>query len=80
MINFTYIISKTLAKEAKERYNKDTKVGISSTDKSNILVNRNLNNIPSTVTVKYGIISDFAWMRSYPTNHYSNDYSKVYRR
>ena len=56
-------------------YNKDTKVGISSTDKSNILANRNLNNIPSTVTVKYGIISDFAWMRSYPTNHYSNDYS-----
>ena len=56
-------------------YDKDTNQSISSTVKENILSNRNINNIPSTVTVKYGIISDFAWMRSYPTNHYSNNYS-----
>lgn len=55
-------------------YDKDTNQTISSTVKENILSNRNLNNIPSSVTVKYGIITDFAWMRSYPTNHYSQTY------
>ena len=55
-------------------YDKDTNQSISSTVKENILSNRNLNNIPSSVTVKYGIITDFAWMRSYPTNHYSQTY------
>lgn len=56
-------------------YNKDTNVALTSTEKNNILSNRNLNNIPSSVEIKYGVITDFAWMRSYPTNHYSNVYS-----
>ena len=56
-------------------YNHETKSAISSTEKTNILNNRNYDAVPSSVTVKYGIICDFAWLRSYPTNHYSNDYS-----
>lgn len=55
-------------------YNSSTNKAISSTEKNNILNNRALNNITTTVTVKYGLIVDFAWMRSYPTNHYSSDY------
>lgn len=55
-------------------YNSSTKVAITSTEKNTILNNRALTNISSTVTVKYGLIVDFAWVRSYPTNHYSNDY------
>ena len=55
-------------------YNDSTKVSLTTSEKDTILSNRNLTNIPSTVTVKYGIISDFAWLRSYPTNHYSNNY------
>lgn len=55
-------------------FNKDTNVALSATEKNDILSNRNLNNIPSSVEIKYGIITDFAWMRSYPTNHYSNVY------
>ena len=49
---------------------------INSTTKQTILNNRNLNNIPDTVNVQYGIIVDFAWMRTYPTNYYSESYSK----
>lgn len=56
-------------------YNESTNTSLSTSDKDVILANRDLTNIPSTVSVKYGIISDFAWMRSYPTNHYSNNYS-----
>lgn len=56
-------------------YNDSTKVALTTTDKDAILSNRNLTSVPATVTVKYGIISDFAWLRSYPTNHYSNNYS-----
>lgn len=55
-------------------YNHETKSAISSTEKTNILNNRNYDAVPSSVTVKYGIICDFAWLRSYPTNHYSNNY------
>lgn len=56
-------------------YNNDTKQVISSTDKNEILNNRNMDAIPSTINVKYGIIVDFAWMRTYPTKHYSQSYS-----
>ena len=56
-------------------YNHETKTAISSTDKTNILNNRDYNNIPATVNVEFGIVTDFAWLRSYPTNNYSNDYS-----
>lgn len=56
-------------------YNDSTKVALTTSEKDTILSNRNLTSVPSTVTVKYGIISDFAWLRSYPTNHYSNNYS-----
>lgn len=57
-------------------YNNDTLATLSSADKNTILQNRNLNAIPTNVTLKYGIITNFAWMRSYPTNHYSNSYSR----
>lgn len=55
-------------------YNASTKTAITSTEKNTILNNRALTSITSSVTVKYGLIVDFAWVRSYPTNHYSNDY------
>lgn len=56
-------------------YNETSGSAISSTEKTNILNNRNLDNISDTVNVKFGIITDFAWVRSYPTNHYSSNYS-----
>ena len=56
-------------------YNNDTKTSLSSTEKTAILNNRNLSSIPSIVTIKYGIITDFGWLRSYPTNHYSSTYT-----
>ena len=56
-------------------YDNDSKTAISSTTKNQILANRNLDNIPDSVNVKFGLIVDFGWLRSYPTNHYSNNYS-----
>lgn len=56
-------------------YNNSTNQALSSAEKTEILNNRNYNNVPSTVNVKYGVIIDFAWMRTYPTNHYSDKYS-----
>ena len=56
-------------------YNNSTNQAFSSAEKTEILNNRNYNNVPSTVNVKYGVIIDFAWMRTYPTNHYSDKYS-----
>ena len=56
-------------------YNNSTNQALTSAEKTEILNNRNYNNVPSTVNVKYGVIIDFAWMRTYPTNHYSNNYS-----
>lgn len=56
-------------------YNDSTNVAISSTEKTSILNNRNLDNIPTTINVKFGIITNFAWMRSYPTNYYSDKYA-----
>ena len=56
-------------------YNDSTSSAISSSEKTTILNNRNLENIPSTVNVKFGLITNFAWMRSYPTNYYSDKYA-----
>ena len=56
-------------------YNNDTKAVISTAEKNDILNNRNISGIQANITVKYGIIVDFAWMRSYPTKHYSQTYS-----
>ena len=47
-------------------------VSISSTEETKILNNRDIDNI--TGEIKYGIVVDFGWLRSYPTNYYSNDY------
>ena len=56
-------------------YNDQTNKSLSTADKDQILALRNLASIPSAVTVKFGIITDFAWMRTYPTNCYSDNYS-----
>ena len=56
-------------------YNNSTNQSLTSAEKTEILNNRNYNNVPSSINVKYGVITDFAWMRTYPTNHYSNNYS-----
>ena len=56
-------------------YNNDTKKVLNGSEKNAIIDNRNMFNIPSSVNVKYGICVDFAWMRAYPTNHYSNNWS-----
>lgn len=56
-------------------YNNETKKALNGSEKNAIIDNRNMFNIPSTVNVKYGISVDFAWMRAYPTNHYSNNWS-----
>lgn len=55
-------------------YNEITKTALSSNDKNNILANRNLDNIPTTVDVQFGIVTTQTWVRSYPTNHFSNNY------
>lgn len=56
-------------------YNDQTNKIISNTEKQSILDNRNINNISKENIVRFGIVTDFAWMRSYPTNFYSNDYT-----
>ncbi len=55
-------------------YNGVTSTGtaLSTSEKTTILNNRNLSAIPTTVTVEFGLIVDFAWVRSYPTNYYSS--------
>ena len=45
-------------------YNNDTKTLLTNTEENEILSKRNLNQIPTTVTIQYGIVTDFAWMRS----------------
>lgn len=55
-------------------YNDQTNAAINQATKDEILLNRNLSNIDSEVEVKFGLVTNFAWMRSYPTNYYSNDY------
>lgn len=55
-------------------YNNTTHSALSSSEKTTILNNRNLNNIPSVVTNEFGIVTSFAWLRAYPTNCYAKDY------
>lgn len=57
-------------------YNNETNKLITTEDKDNILNNRNLDNINSFIEVRYGIITDFAWLRAYPTNFYASSYSR----
>lgn len=57
-------------------YNNETKTALTASEKNDILSNRNLGKLSGEFDVKYGIITSFAWMRSYPTNHYSNSYSR----
>lgn len=56
-------------------YNNNTQKVLNGAEKNEIIDNRNMFNIPTTVNVKYGICVNFAWMRAYPTNHYSNNWS-----
>ena len=57
-------------------YNENSNSTLSSSERDIILNNRNLDNIPTTVDIKFGLITDFAWMRAYPTNAYANSYSR----
>ena len=57
-------------------YNENSNSPLSSSERDIILNNRNLDNIPTTVDIKFGLITDFAWMRAYPTNAYANSYSR----
>ena len=54
-------------------YNEDGSV---NNNTSSILSNRNLDSINTNVNVKFGIVTDFGNLRSYPTNCYSKDKSK----
>lgn len=56
-------------------YNKDTFSRLSTGEINEILDNRNLDNIPNIVEIKFGIVCDFAHLRAYPTNHYSDSFS-----
>lgn len=56
-------------------YNDQTKAVASTAQKEAILANRNLSSISATTNLKYGIVTDFAALRSYPTNFYSSTYS-----
>lgn len=55
-------------------YNDETITFATLTEKQQILNNRNLDSIPDTISITYGIITDFAAVRSYPTNFYSQGY------
>ena len=57
-------------------YNNETKAELSSAEKTQILNNRNLENVKDNIDVVYGIVTDFAWMRTYPTNNYSSTYDR----
>ncbi len=59
-------------------YSNETKLQLSSTEKNAILENRNLNNISSNIDVQFGLITDFAWMRTYPTKAFSSSYDRDY--
>lgn len=59
-------------------YHYETKEELSTTEIDEILANRNLDNIPSSFECMFGIVTDFTWMRSYPTLHYSKTYERDY--
>ena len=56
-------------------YSNDTKNALTTAEKNIILNNRALDNITDKEVV-WGIITDFAWMRTYPTNDYSSTYDR----
>ena len=49
---------------------------LSQNEKTTIKNNRALEQIPATVTVRYGIITEFAAVRSFPTNCIAGSYSQ----
>lgn len=53
-------------------YNNETGKIISSTDKDNILLNRNLNNIKDVNNIRYAVSTTHTSLRSYPTMDYSS--------
>ncbi len=55
-------------------FNETTKKELSADELKSILDNRALDDI--TGEIKFGIITDFSLMRSYPTMHFSNDYDR----
>ena len=55
-------------------FNETTKKELSTEELKAILDNRDIDNI--TGDVKFGIITDFSLMRSYPTMHFANDYDR----
>lgn len=55
-------------------YNDSTKSMLTTSEKEAILENRALDQVSDTVSVRFGLVCDFAWLRSYPTRHYSNNY------
>lgn len=57
-------------------FSNETNNALTSLEKDEILENRNLNNVNLTINVGFGLIVDFAWMRTYPTNNYSSTYDK----
>lgn len=52
-------------------YNDETQQRITNEEKQIILDRRNLNAVADNVNFEFGLITDFARMRSYPTNYYS---------
>ena len=50
--------------------------GTVNSDSTSILNNRNLSGINTNVNVKFGLVTDFCNLRSYPTDCYSKDKSK----
>ena len=50
--------------------------GTTNNDTTSILNNRNLSGISTNVNVKFGVVTDFCNLRSYPTNCYSKDKEK----
>lgn len=61
-------------------YNYETHDVLLNSEKTAVLNNRNLSSLEtnSDIQTSYGIVTDFAWMRSYPTKHYSSSYERDY--
>ena len=55
-------------------YNNETKTQINSSEKQEILNNRNLEALNSEIEASYAIITSFSRMRSYPTDYYASSY------
>ena len=61
-------------------YNYETNEVLSSAEIDEILNNRNISELQGNNEIKasYGIVTNFVWMRSYPTKHYSSTYERDY--